>query len=88
MCMRNTEEGCILASQMSDVKCRVAKIEAKQWVIVGCFLLLIGILAVITLKLLDSQIYLLSGEKGLKVISEEAHKDVQIIRQSLPDIAR
>ena len=88
MCMRDTKEGCILANQMSDVKCRVAKIEAKQWVIVGCFLLLIGILAVITLKLLDSQIYLLSGEKGLKVISEEAHQDVQIIRQSLPDIAR
>lgn len=88
MCMRNTEEGCILASQMSDVKCRVAKIEANQWVIVGCFLLLIGILAVITFKLLNSQIYLLSGEKGLKVISEEAHQDVQIIRQSLPDIAR
>ena len=86
--MRNTEEGCILASQMSDVKCRVAKIEANQWVIVGCFLLLIGILAVISFKLLNSQIYLLSGEKGLKVISEEAHQDVQIIRQSLPDIAR
>ena len=66
MCMRDTKEGCILANQMSDVKCRVAKIEAKQWVIVGCFLLLIGILAVITFKLLDSQIYLLSGEKGVR----------------------
>ena len=88
MCVRNTEEGCLLADQMSDVKCRIAKIEAKQWFIVGCFLLLIGILSVITFKLLDSQIYLLSGEKGLKVISEEAHQDVNIIRQSLPDIAR
>ena len=88
MCMRNTDEGCILANQMSDVKCRVAKIEAKQWVIVGCFLLLIGILAVITLKLLDSQIYLLSGEKGLKVISEEARQDVQIIRKNMSNIVK
>ena len=88
MCMRDTKEGCILANQMSDVKCRVAKIEAKQWVIVGCFLLLIGILAVITFKLLDSQIYLLSGEKGLKVISEEAHQDVQIIRKNMSNIVK
>lgn len=81
MCMQGTKEGCILLNQMTEVQRKVAKIEAKQWFIVGCFLLLISVLSVITFKLLDSQIYLLSGEKGLRVISDEAHEDVKSVHK-------
>ena len=83
MCMHGTKEGCILLNQMSELERKVAKIEAKQWFIVGCFLLLIGSLSGITFKLLDSQIYLLSGEKGLRVISEEAQDDINAAKQLL-----
>ena len=53
MCMRGTKEACILLERM-------AKVEAKQWVLIGLVGILIGVLSLITLKLLDSQILLLS----------------------------
>ena len=80
MCMNGSKESCILLRQMTELERKVAKIEAKMWFVVGCSLLLICILSVITFKLLDSQIYLLSGEKGLRVISDEAHDDMKALK--------
>ena len=76
MCMRGTKEECILLERM-------AKVEAKQWVLIGLTCILIGVLSLITFKLLDSQILLLSGEHGLHAISMEARNDIQIIRKSV-----
>lgn len=75
MCTRkSSEETCILLVRM-------AKVEAKQWLLITLVTILIGILALITLKLLDSQIYLLSGEQGLRAISDEARHDIQVIKK-------
>lgn len=82
MCMQGTKEGCVLLDRMSQVEQKVSRVEAKQWLLIGLFGILIGVLALITFKLLDSQIYLLSGERGLKVISDEAHSDLHVVRQN------
>lgn len=74
MCMRDSVEGCILLERM-------AKVEAKQWVLIGLVGILVGVLSLITFKLLDSQILLLSGEQGLHAVSAEARSDIQIIRK-------
>ena len=76
MCMRDTNDGCILLERM-------AKVEAKQWVLIGLVCILIGVLSLITFKLLDSQILLLSGEQGLHAVSAEARSDIQIIRKAV-----
>lgn len=76
MCMRGTNEECILLERM-------AKVEAKQWVLIGLVGILIGVLSLITFKLLDSQILLLSGEQGLHAVSAEARSDIQIIRKAV-----
>lgn len=76
MCMRDSIEGCILLERM-------AKVEAKQWVLIGLVGILIGVLSLITFKLLDSQILLLSGEQGLHAVSTEARSDIQVIRKAV-----
>ena len=76
MCVRGTNEGCILLERM-------AKVEAKQWVLIGLVGILIGVLSLITFKLLDSQILLLSGEQGLHAVSAEARSDIQVIRKAV-----
>lgn len=76
MCMRGTKEECILLERM-------AKVEAKQWVLIGLVGILVGVLSLITFKLLDSQILLLSGEQGLHAVSAEARSDIQIIRRAV-----
>lgn len=76
MCMKGTKEECILLERM-------AKVEAKQWVLIGLVGILVGVLSLITFKLLDSQILLLSGEQGLHAVSAEARSDIQIIRRAV-----
>lgn len=76
MCMSGTKEGCILLERM-------AKVEAKLWVLIGLVGILIGVLSLITFKLLDSQILLLSGEQGLQAVSAEARSDIQIVRKAV-----
>jgi hypothetical protein len=61
----------------------MAKVEAKQWVLICLVGILIGVLSLITFKLLDSQILLLSGEQGLHAVSTEARSDIQIIRKAV-----
>ena len=50
MCMRETNEGCILLE-------RQAKTEVKVNMLLGMFVVLIVVLSVITFKLLNTQIY-------------------------------
>lgn len=76
MCMSGTKEGCILLERM-------AKVEAKLWVLIALVGMLIGVLSLITFKLLDSQILLLSGEQGLRAVNAEARSDIQIIRKAV-----
>lgn len=76
MCMQGTKEGCVLLERM-------AKVEAKQWVLIGLVGILVGVLSLITFKLLDSQILLLTGEQGLHAVSTEARSDIQIIRKAV-----
>lgn len=77
MCMAdNTKDTCILLERM-------AKVEAKQWLLIAITGAMFLVMSLITFKLLDSQIYLLSGEKGLEAISDEAHEDVRIIRRTI-----
>lgn len=77
MCMAEDHQSrCILLERM-------AKVEAKQWVLIGLVGILVGVLSLITFKLLDSQILLLSGEQGLHAVSAEARSDIQIIRKAV-----
>lgn len=76
MCMRDTNEGCILLERM-------AKVETKLWCVIALLGALIVILTVITLKLLNTQTLMLVGEHGLHAVSEEARGDIQVIRKTV-----
>lgn len=82
MCMQGTKEGCILLAQMTEVQKKVAKVEGKLWVLIGLFAAMFTILSLGFFKLLDSQIYLLSGEHGLRVIGDEAREDIKVFRET------
>ena len=75
MCMRDTNEGCILLERMT-------KVETKLWCVIAILGALIVILTVITLKLLNTQTLMLVGERGLDAVSEEARGDIQVIRKA------
>ena len=75
MCMRDTNEGCILLERMT-------KVETKLWCVIALLGALIGILTVITLKLLNTQTLMPVGERGLHAVSEEARGDIQVIKQA------
>ena len=74
MCMRDTNEGCILLERMT-------KVETKLWCVIALLGALIVILTVITLKLLNTQTLMLVGERGLHAVSDEARGDIQVIRK-------
>lgn len=76
MCMRDTNEGCILLERMT-------KVETKLWCVIALLGALIVILTVITLKLLNTQTLMLVGEHGLHAVSEEARGDIQVIRKTV-----
>ena len=74
MCMSGTKEGCILLERM-------AKVETKLWFVIALHGVLIFVLTLVTFKLLDAQIYLMTGEQGLHLISDEAREDLRVIRK-------
>lgn len=74
MCMKGTPEGCILLE-------RVAKVEAKQNVILGTVVLMFLVLAFMAIKLLNTQIFLLTGDSGLRTVTDASHTDAQAFRQ-------
>lgn len=76
MCMRDTKEGCILLERM-------AKVETKLWCVIALLGALILVLTLVTFKLLDAQIYLMTGEQGLHSISDEAREDLRVIKKDI-----
>lgn len=77
MCLKNTSEGCILLERMT-------KVETKLWLLIALVAPMFAVLTIITLKLLNSQIYLLSGSDGARVVTESTGKDAQFLRQVVP----
>jgi len=74
MCMKGTSEGCILLERM-------AKVEAKQNVILGTVVLMFLVLAFMAIKLLNTQIFLLTGDSGLRTVTDASKADAQTFRQ-------
>lgn len=74
MCMKGTTEGCILLE-------RVAKVEAKQYVILGMVVFMFLVVAFIAIKLLNAQIYMLTGDGGLRTVTNASRIDAQTLKQ-------
>ena len=74
MCMKGTKESCYLVERM-------AKVEAKQNMILGVMLVMFVVIAVMAFKLLNTQIYLLTGEGGLRSVTDASRTDVQTVHQ-------
>lgn len=74
MCMKGTDEGCILLERM-------AKVEAKQNVVLGTVVLMFLVVAFMAIKLLNTQIFLLTGDGGLRSVTDASKADTQTIRQ-------
>ena len=83
MCMKHSEEGCLLLERMEKMEADNKVNKALLKLLVGLLLALIAVMSVITFKLLNTQIYLLSGEQGLHAVSDEARGDIQIIRKAV-----
>ena len=74
MCMKGTKESCYLVERM-------AKVEAKQNMILSVMLVMFVVVAVMAFKLLNTQIYLLTGEGGLHSVTDASRTDVQMVHQ-------
>lgn len=74
MCMKGTKESCYLVERMT-------KVEVKQNMILGVMLLMFVVVAIMAFKLLNTQIYLLTGEGGLRSVTDASHTDAQVVRQ-------
>lgn len=72
MCMKGTNEGCILLERMT-------KVETKQTFILGIVVLMFVAVIFMAIKMLNAQIYLLTGNDGLRTISVETRSDVKAI---------
>ena len=76
MCMKGTDEGCVLLERM-------AKVEVRQNIILGLVVVIGLFLGYITVKLMNTQIYLLTGERGLTSISTISHGDMETLRNTV-----
>lgn len=72
MCIRATDEGCVLLERM-------AKVEAKLSLVIFLFLILIAVLTFFSFKLLNAQLLLVNGVDGLRAIGDATHKDFHAI---------
>lgn len=72
MCIRATDEGCVLLERM-------AKVEAKLSLVIFLFLILIAVLTFFSFKLLNAQLLLVNGVDGLRAIGDATHKDFRAI---------
>jgi hypothetical protein len=73
---KDSELGCVLATRMAKVEIR-STINLVLTLIIGMFL------GYIVIKLMNTQIYLLTGERGLHEISQESHSDITVIQKSI-----
>ena len=74
MCMKGTKESCYLVERM-------AKVEVKQNMILGVMLVMFVVVAIMAFKLLNTQIYLLTGGDGLRSVTDASCSDAQAFRQ-------
>lgn len=74
MCMKGTTEGCVLLERM-------AKVEVRQNIIMGIMIVMFLTVVFMAFKMLNAQIYLLTGGEGLREISTETRTDARVIRQ-------
>lgn len=74
MCMKGTKESCYLVERM-------AKVEAKQNMILGVMLVMFVVVAIMAFKLLNTQIYLLTGGDGLRSVTDASRSDAQVAQQ-------
>ena len=74
MCMKGSDEGCVLLE-------RVAKVEAKQNVTLGIVVVMFAVIALMAFKLLNTQIYLLTGDQGLRSVTDASRADAQSASQ-------
>ena len=72
MCMKGTADGCILLERMT-------KVEVKQMFILGIVIVMFVAVMFMAIKMLNAQIYLLTGNDGLRTISVETRSDVKAI---------
>lgn len=72
MCVKNTHESCVLAERM-------AKVETKQNFVIVVTTMMFIVLAIIAFKLLDTQIYMLTGEGGLRAVTNAACADAEAV---------
>ena len=76
MCMRGTKESCYLVERMT-------KVEVRQNIILAMMAVVFLFMGYITIKLMNTQIYLLTGERGLTSISSASHGDVETLREAI-----
>ena len=74
MCMKGTAEGCVLLERMT-------KVETRQNIIMVLMVLMFLTVAFMAFKMLNAQIYLLTGGDGLREISTETRSDARAVRQ-------
>ena len=75
MCMKDTNEGCVLAERM-------AKVETTQNFVIVVMVMMFVALAVIAFKLLNTQIYLLTGDCGLRSVTDATRSDAQTVHNA------
>lgn len=75
MCMKGTTEGCILLERMT-------KVETRQNIILAVVLLMFAAVMFMAMKMLNAQIYMLTGNDGLRTISVETRSDVKTINEA------
>ena len=76
MCMKGTKESCYLVERMT-------KVEVRQNIILAMMAGVFLFMGYITIKLMNTQIYLLTGERGLTSISTVSHGDVETLREAV-----
>ncbi len=74
MCMKGTTEECVLLERMT-------KVEVRQNLIMGIMIVMFLTVAFMAFKMLNAQIYLLTGGEGLREISTETRSDAHTFKQ-------
>ncbi len=80
MCMKGIDESCILLERM-------AKVEAKQNIILSTVVLMFLVVAFMAIKLLNTQIFLLTGNSGSVAFFKLAYdgiasEDIKVVFRS------
>lgn len=79
MCMKGTDEGCVLLERMT-------KVEVRQNIILTLIIIIGFFLGYITIKLMNTQIYLLTGREGLNSITTVSHDDITTIKDTVKEV--